>query len=59
MGSGGGASGRAVALCPDDPSLILLGFFSCHEYQWHVLNQVPRVGATLTDFLNNRLSCAA
>ena len=52
MGSGGGASGRAAASCPDNPSLIPLGagLFFLSIKQWHVLNQVPREGATLTDF---------
>ena len=53
LGSGGGASGRAAAACPDDPSLILLGagLFSLSINQWRVLHQVPRGGTTLTDFL--------
>ena len=52
MGCGGGASGRAVEACPDDPSSIPLGagVFTLSINQWRVLNQVPGGGATLTDF---------
>ena len=43
MGSGGGASGRAAASCPDDPSSIPLGteLFSLSIKQWRVINQAP------------------
>ena len=52
MGSGGGASGRAAASYPNNPSLIPLstGLFSLSCKQWRILNQVPHGGATLTDF---------
>ena len=51
-GGGGGASGRAAASWPDNPSVIPLGagLFSLSINQWHFLNQVPCGGATLTDF---------
>ena len=45
--------GAAVAAqaCPDVPSSIPLGcgLFSPSIFQWHVLKQVPRVGAMLTE----------
>ena len=58
MGSGGGASGRAAASYPNNPSLIPLGagLFSLSCKQWRILNQVPHGGATLTDFPKNMLS---
>ena len=53
-GSGDGASSRAAAACPGEPSLIPLGafFLSLSTHQWRVLEQVPRGGATLTNFPN-------
>ena len=50
-----------AALNADGLSSILLGarLFSLSINQWRVLKQVPRGGATLTDFPKNRLSCAA
>ena len=43
MGNGVGASGRAAASCPDDPSSIPLGtwLFSLSIKQWGVIYQAP------------------
>ena len=49
--SGRGASGRAVAVCPNKPSLITRAprLFSLSIYEWNAFKQVPPDDAMLPD----------